>query len=125
MSGCRPTDSPMEPNAKHWKKGEIPVDTEMYQRLVGKLIYLSHTRPSIVFLVSVVSQFMYFLFEEHLETVYRIPRYLKVNSGNGLFFKKISERNVSIFMDVDWVGSVTGRRSTYKYCIYVWGNLVT
>jgi len=35
------------------------VDEEMYQRLVGKLIYLSHTRPDIAFAVSSVSQFMH------------------------------------------------------------------
>ncbi|KAK2405752.1 hypothetical protein QL285_054960 [Trifolium repens] len=125
MSGCRPTDTPMDPNAKLWEKCSVPVDTRRYQRLVGKLIYLSHTRPDIAFSVSVVSQFMHSSFEEHLEAVYRILRYLKANPGNRLFFKKTSERNMSIFTDVDWVGSVTDMRSTSGYCTYVWGNLVT
>jgi hypothetical protein len=125
MSGCRPADTPMDPNAKLWEKGSVPVDTGRYQRLVGKLIYLSHTRPDIAFSVSVVSQFMHSPFEEHLEAVYRILRYLKANPGKGLFFKKTSERNVSIFTDADWAGSVTDRRSTSGYCTYVWGNLVT
>ena len=35
-------------------KDGVPVDTGQYQRLVGKLIYLSHTRPNIVFAVGVV-----------------------------------------------------------------------
>ncbi|CAJ2635918.1 unnamed protein product [Trifolium pratense] len=125
MSGCRPADTPMDPNAKLWEKGSVPVDTGRYQRLVGKLIYLSHTRPDIAFSVSVVSQFMHSPFEEHLEAVYRILRYLKANPGKGLFFKKTSERNVSIFTDADWAGSITDRRSTSGYCAYVWGNLVT
>ncbi|WJX66879.1 hypothetical protein P8452_51386 [Trifolium repens] len=125
MSGCRPADTPMDPNAKLWEKGSVPVDTGRYQRLVGKLIYLSHTRPDIAFSVSVVSQFMHSPFEEHLEAVYRILRYLKANPGKRLFFKKTGERNVSIFTDADWAGSVTDRRSTSGYCTYVWGNLVT
>ncbi|CAJ2656645.1 unnamed protein product [Trifolium pratense] len=125
MSGCRPADTPMDPNAKLWEEGSVPVDTGRYQRLVGKLIYLSHTRPDIAFSVSVVSQFMHSPFEEHLEAVYRILRYLKANPGKGLFFKKTNERNVSIFTDADWAGSVTDRRSTSGYCTYVWGNLVT
>ncbi|CAJ2651427.1 unnamed protein product [Trifolium pratense] len=54
MSGCRPADTPMDPNAKLWEEGSVPVDTGRYQRLVGKLIYLSHTRPDIAFSVSVV-----------------------------------------------------------------------
>ncbi|CAJ2645380.1 unnamed protein product [Trifolium pratense] len=125
MSGCRPADTPMDPNARLWEEGTVPVDTGRYQRLVGKLIYLSHTRPDIAFSVSVVSQFMHSHFEEHLEAVYRILRYLKANPGKGLFFKKTSERNVFIFTDADWAGSVTDRRSTSGYCTYVWGNLVT
>ncbi|XP_050892193.1 uncharacterized mitochondrial protein AtMg00810-like [Lathyrus oleraceus] len=63
--------------------------------------------------------------KEHLEAVYRKLRYLKGNPGKGLFFKKTSEKNVSIFTDADWAGSVTDRRSTSGYCTYVWGTLVT
>src|ERR1044072_6435970 len=64
-------------------------------------------------------------YEEHLEAVYRILRYLKGNPGKGLHFKKTIQRNVSIFTDADWTGSVTDRRSTSRYYTYVWGNLVT
>lgn len=53
------------------------------------LIYLSHTRSDIVFSVSVVSQFMHSLFEEHLKVVYRILRYLKANSRKGLFLRRL------------------------------------
>jgi hypothetical protein len=45
-------------------------------------------------------------FEEHLEAVYRILRYLKANPGKGLFFRKTNERNVSIFTDADWADSI-------------------
>ena len=58
------------------------------QKLVGKLIYLSHTRPNISFSIGVVSQFMHDPMEEHLEVVYQILRYLKKNLGRGLMFKK-------------------------------------
>ncbi|KAL6326856.1 hypothetical protein AAG906_012131 [Vitis piasezkii] len=47
-----------------------PVDIVRYQRLVGKLIYLSHSWLDIAFAVSVVSQFMHAPYEEHLEAVY-------------------------------------------------------
>lgn len=63
MSGCRPIDTPIEYN--------------MNQKVVGKLIYLSHTQPNITFVVSLVSQFMHSPQEEHLEAVYMIIRYLK------------------------------------------------
>lgn len=80
-----------------WEKGEVHVDTERYQRLVGKLIYLSRARPGLAFLVSMASPFIHSPFEEDLEVVCRILTYLKANPENGLFFKKTSERNVSIY----------------------------
>jgi hypothetical protein len=56
MNGCRPADTPIYPNQKlgHDKEGD-PVNTTRYQKLVGKVIYLSHTRPDIAFDVSLVS----------------------------------------------------------------------
>ena len=56
MSGCRPTDTPIDSNVKLGdSKKDKAVDTFRYQRLVGKLIYLSHTRPDIAFAMSRVS----------------------------------------------------------------------
>lgn len=67
MSGCRPADTPIDPNQKlgDGKEGD-PVNTARYQKLVGKLIYLSHTQPDIAFAVSLVSQFMHLPYEKHL-----------------------------------------------------------
>ena len=60
MSGCKPAEPPIEANHKLGDgEKKVPVDTTRYQKLVGKLIYLSHTRPDIAFAVSVVSQFMH------------------------------------------------------------------
>ena len=93
MLGGIPSETPIEVNGKA-KKKELggPVDTVRYQRLVGRLIYLSHTRPNIAFAVSVVSQYMHSPYEEHLATVYQILRYLKITPGKGLFFKKTEQR---------------------------------
>ena len=126
MIGCKPVDTPMDANLKLGDlKDSIPVERGRYQRLVGKLIYLSHTRPDIAFAVSVVSQFMHAPCEEHMEAVYRILRYLKGTPGKGLLFKKNEARSVEAFTDADWAGSIKDRRSTSGYCTFVWGNLVT
>lgn len=70
IRGCRPSHTPIDPNLKFGDNNkEVPVDIGRYQALVGKLIYLSHTRP-VASLVSVVSQFMYSPEEEHLEAIY-------------------------------------------------------
>ncbi|KAL5758013.1 hypothetical protein ACOSP7_020624 [Xanthoceras sorbifolium] len=126
MTACKPADTPMDYTTKLGLIEESPpVDKGRYQRLVGKLIYLSHTRPDIAFPVSTVSQFMNSPNEEHMGAVLRILRYLKMTPGQGICFKKSEDRDVRIFTDADWAGSVVDRRSTSGYCSYVWGNLVT
>ena len=78
MLGSKAADTPMDPNSKliDDPSGE-PVDKGRYQRIVGKLIYLSHTRPDIAFAVSVVSQFMHSPKQIHFDALLRIVRYLK------------------------------------------------
>ncbi|RVX00154.1 Retrovirus-related Pol polyprotein from transposon RE1 [Vitis vinifera] len=56
MLGYKPADTPMDPTTKLGAKENCaPVDKGRYQRLVGKLIYLSHTRPILVFLSAWIS----------------------------------------------------------------------
>ena len=80
----------------------MPVDKGRYQRLVGKLIYLSHTLPDIAYSVSVVNQHMNNLIEDHLDAVNRILRYLKMTPGHGLLFKKSESREVEIYTVASW-----------------------
>ncbi|KAI9201633.1 hypothetical protein LWI28_026451 [Acer negundo] len=59
MKDCKPKDNPMDYTMKLGSdEGSAPVDKRRYQRLIGKLIYLSHTRLDIGFPISAVSQFM-------------------------------------------------------------------
>ncbi|CAN1152027.1 Retrovirus-related Pol polyprotein from transposon TNT 1-94, partial [Linum perenne] len=126
MLGCKPADTPMESNKHLNNEDEVaPVNKEGYQRLVGKLIYLAHTRPDIAFSVSIVSQFMQNPNEEHHGMVMRILRYLKMSPGKGLLFRKHHQRHITVYTDASWAGELTERRSTTGYCTYVWGNLVT
>ena len=82
MLRCKNNDTPIDPNMKlDDDSSSTPVDRRSYQKLAGKLIYLSHTRHDIAYVVSLVSQFMHALRECHLETVIRILRYLKSTPG--------------------------------------------
>ncbi|KAL0539855.1 hypothetical protein IC582_024076 [Cucumis melo] len=124
--GCRPANTPIEFNCKLGNSDDqVSVDKEQYQRLVGKLIYLSHTRLDISFAVSAVSQFMQAHYEEHMEAVKRILRYLKTTPGKGLMFRKTDKKTIEAYTDSDWAGSVVDIKSTSSYCTFVWGNLVT
>ena len=77
MLGCRPASTPIEQNHKLYAQSGQPIDKEKYQRLVGRLIYLCHTRPDITYAVSVVSRYMHDPRSGHLDVVYQILRYLK------------------------------------------------
>ena len=82
MIGCKPVDIPMILNHKHGEaKEDTVVDCGRYQRVVGKLIYLSHTCPNIAYAVSVAIEFMYSPREVHLEVVHRIFYYLNFTQG--------------------------------------------
>ena len=66
MLDCKPVDTPMDPNVKLVpEQGEPLRDPRRYQQLVGKLNYLTITRPDISFLVSVVSQFLQSPYDSH------------------------------------------------------------
>ena len=66
MIDCKPVDAPMVQNhGLQTREGEKLTDRGRYQRLVGKLIYLSHTRPDIAYAIGVISQFMHSPQEDH------------------------------------------------------------
>ena len=81
----------MDPNTKLLpNQGELIFDPEQYRRLVGKLNYLTVTRPDISFAVSVVSQFLNSPCEDHWNAVIRILKYIKKSPGKGLLYGIVS-----------------------------------
>ncbi|XP_028075597.1 uncharacterized protein LOC114277840 [Camellia sinensis] len=71
MLDCKPSDSPIEAN--HRLCSGVG-DKDRYQRLVGRLIYLSHTRLDIAHAVGIVSQFMHDPRATYLDAAYCILR---------------------------------------------------
>jgi len=126
MLDCKPADTPTVQNQKLGVyPDQEPADKERYQRLVGKLIYLSHTRPDISYAVSLVSQFMHCPSKDHMDAVSRILQYLKSAPGRGLMLSKNDHLKVEGYTDADWAGNVFDRKSTSGYFTFVGGNLVT
>ena len=126
LFGCKAVETPIEANLKlHPTKIENVIDRERFQKLVGKLIYLSHTRPDIAFVMSMVSQFMHSPGQEHFDIACRILRYLKGTPGKGLMFRKQDNIQIEVYTNADWAISSTDRRSTSGYCTIIEGNLVT
>ncbi|KAM0029928.1 putative RNA-directed DNA polymerase [Helianthus debilis subsp. tardiflorus] len=126
MIDCKPTDTPIMTNQKlYMEEGAELADKERYQRLVGKLIYLSHTRPDIAYAVGVVSQFMHQPQVAHMDAVWRIIRYLKGTAGHGVLFQPNKHLRIQAYTDADWAGDKGDRKSTSGYFTLVGGNLVT
>jgi hypothetical protein len=104
--------------------GECLEDINQFQRLVGKLIYLTVTRPNISYSVSQISKFMHSPRTPHLEAINRILKYLKGTPGKGIFMKCNNSNEVCGYSDADWAESFD-RKSTTGFCTFVGGNLVT
>ena len=107
LLGCKPVGTLMVPNLRLQPASvDKVVNRDQYQRLVGRLIYLSHTRPIIAFVVSIVSQYMHSLGEEHFEVAYRILKYLKRKLGRGLLFENHDHSRIEAYTNVDWASII-------------------
>ena len=106
-------------------EGEKLANKGQYQRMVGKLIYLSHTRPDIAYAVGVVSRFMHQPQIQHMTAVMKILNYLKGTINRGILFRKNDHLDFVAYTDVDWVGDRNDRKSTSGYFTLVGRNLVT
>jgi len=125
MVDCKPCETPIDLKHRLDNDEEGVIDKGQYHRLVGKLIYLAHTRPDIAYAVSVVSQFMHNPKDSHLQAVYRLLRYLKSTLGKGILYKKHENLKLECYTDADYAGDFTDRRSTSGYRTLLGGNLVT
>ena len=123
---CKPADTPIVQNHKLREYSDhVPTNKERYQRLVGKLIYLSHTHLDIAYAVSIVSQFMLCPNEDHMDAVIRILHYLKSSPRKGLMFSQNNHLDIEGYTDADWAGNISDRKSISSYFTFVGGNLVT
>ena len=86
---CRPTVTLVDVNVKlkfEQHEKDFPVNKTSFQRLIGRLLYLNHTRPDIAFAVNSLSQFMNDPQESHQGAADRILAYVKGSIRQGLLF---------------------------------------
>nr|GEV60440.1 uncharacterized mitochondrial protein AtMg00810-like [Tanacetum cinerariifolium] len=80
--------------------------------MIGSLMYLTSSRPDLVFAVCMCARYQAKLTEKHLHAVNRIFRYLRGTINKGLWYSKDSCITLTAFVDVDHVGCQDTRRST-------------
>ncbi|GJX91980.1 ribonuclease H-like domain-containing protein [Tanacetum coccineum] len=102
-------DTPLPENAtlNHTESDDdhLLVNVSNYQRLVGKLIYLTNTRLDIAYDVHCLSQCMHSLLNSHLDAALRVLRYLKGSPGSGIQINKTGNLKLRAYADSDWARS--------------------
>ena len=102
LLGANPAEFPIEENHKlALADGRLLEDATRYRWLAGRSIYLTITRPDLVYAVHMLSQFMQAPSEEHMEAAHRVLRYLKGSAGYGILAQANSELRLYGFCDSD------------------------
>ena len=87
MTSCKPAKTPMEQQLKLSKgDGELVKDAGQFRRLIGKLMYLTLSKPDITYTMHRLSQFLAQLRVPHMRVAARILQYIKGTPGQRVFF---------------------------------------
>ncbi|CAM8929779.1 unnamed protein product [Rhodiola kirilowii] len=118
LTDCKPVHTPMELKHKlSLSTATLLEDPLQYRQLVGKLIYLTITRPDLAYTVHILSQFMQKPSIEHMQAATRVLRFIKGAPTQGLFFPAKSDLKLNAFCDADWASCPLTRKSITGYCI--------
>jgi hypothetical protein len=101
------------------------VDSTNYKQIVGSLMYLTATRPDIMYAVSLISRYMENPKEIHLLAAKRIFRYLQGTADFGLLYKKGEHSDLMGFTDSDYAGDQDDRKSTSGYVFMLGTGVVS
>jgi hypothetical protein len=118
--------SPIVPGSKINRDGNGDfVDETYYKQLVGSLMYLTATRPDMVFVTCLISRYMAKPMEIHLQAAKRALRYLKGTVNYGIHYKKGGDGELLAFTDSDYAGDMEDMKSTSGYVFLMSSSAVS
>lgn len=121
----KPLTIPFDQHAKlNDKDCPLLFDPAVYRSIVGKLLYLTISRPDISFSVQLLNQFMQAPRETHLKAAVRVLRYLKGTSGQGLFFPRQNSLQLQAYCNSDWGSCPITKRFVTGYSILLGSSLI-
>ncbi|GKA47014.1 uncharacterized mitochondrial protein-like protein [Tanacetum coccineum] len=120
------TSTPIE-TQKHLLKDDDgeEVDVHMYRSMIGSLMYLTSSRPDIMFAVCACARYQVNPKVSHLHVVKRIFRYLKGQPKLGLWYLKDSPFDLVAYTDSDYAGASLDMKSTTGGCQFLGCRLIS
>ncbi|XP_022007470.1 uncharacterized mitochondrial protein AtMg00240-like [Helianthus annuus] len=101
------------------------VDPTQYRAMIGSLMYLTASRPDIMFAVCLCVRYQANLKESHMKAVKHILRYLKGKPKLGLWYPAASDLKFVAYTDSDFGGCKSTRKSTTGGCQFLGGRIVS
>nr|GEV97627.1 retrovirus-related Pol polyprotein from transposon TNT 1-94 [Tanacetum cinerariifolium] len=101
------------------------VDLHLYRSMIGSLMYLTASKPDIMFAVCACARHQVTPKECHMHAVKRIFRYLKGHPKLGIWYPKDSPFDLVAYLDSDYGGATQDRKSTTRGCQFFGRRLIS
>ncbi|GJU35382.1 putative ribonuclease H-like domain-containing protein [Tanacetum coccineum] len=126
FSTVKTASTPMETSKPLMKDESVEdVDVHLYRSMIGSLMYLTSSRPDIMFVVCACARFQVTSKVSHLHAVKRIFRYLKGQPKLDLWYPKDSPFDLEAYIDCDYAGASLDRKSTTGSCQFLRSRLIS
>ncbi|XP_057981233.1 uncharacterized mitochondrial protein AtMg00810-like [Malania oleifera] len=126
LTDTRTIETPLELNVHYTSSNGVPLaDPTLYSIIVGNLVYLSITRPDIIYVVHIVSQFISSPNTIYWDVILRILHYIKGTLYWSILLPSTSTLELRAYSDVDWAGDPTDRKFTTGFYIFPSDSLIS
>ncbi|KAH0683011.1 hypothetical protein KY289_020763 [Solanum tuberosum] len=126
MTDCKSFNTPMSPSELlTLSDGTHLNDATRYRRVLGRLQYLSFTRPDIAYAVNKLFQFIQAPSDLHWKAVKRVILYLRGTIQLGLRVTPINDFNLHVYSDADSGGDISDKVSTSGYILFLGHNPIS